>query len=77
MGNLSAGPGSHRGRRPAVPLGEQPDGAIEVTVVAGDAILFDRRLRHAASTNTSNQTRVLLTYGYSYQWLRPKSQTQR
>lgn len=76
MGNLSVVPGSHELGRPSVPLGEQPDGAIEVTAGAGDAILFDRRLWHAASTNCSARTRVFLTFGYSYRWLRPKSAMQ-
>jgi hypothetical protein len=76
MGNLWVVPGSHRGGRPDVPIGDQPAGAVEVTAAAGDAILFDRRLWHAASTNTSERTRVFLTYGYSYRWLRPKSQMQ-
>ncbi|GIU87810.1 MAG: hypothetical protein KatS3mg009_2325 [Acidimicrobiia bacterium] len=76
MGNLCVVPGSHRLGRPDVPLGEQPPGATEVTAAAGDAILFDRRIWHAASTNTSDTTRVFLTYGYSYRWLRPKSRMQ-
>jgi ectoine hydroxylase-related dioxygenase (phytanoyl-CoA dioxygenase family) len=73
MGNLCVVPGSHTRGRPAVPVGEQPDGAIEVLARAGDAILFDRRLWHSASTNRSDVTRVLVTVGYSYRWLRPKS----
>jgi ectoine hydroxylase-related dioxygenase (phytanoyl-CoA dioxygenase family) len=39
-------------------------------------VLFDRRLWHAASTNVSESTRVFVTYGYSYRWLRPKSAMQ-
>jgi ectoine hydroxylase len=73
MGNLCVVPGSHHDGRPAFPLGEQPPGAVEVTAAAGDAILFDRRLWHAASTNRSERARVFLTVGYSYRWLRPKS----
>lgn len=76
MGNLSVVPGSHERGRPSVPIGTQPDGAIEITAAAGDAVLFDRRLWHAASTNCSDRTRVFLTFGYSYRWLRPKSQMQ-
>ena len=41
-------------------MGEQPDGAVEVTARAGDALLFDRRLWHSASTNHSTSTRVFL-----------------
>jgi hypothetical protein len=76
MGNLCVVPGSHRLGRPAVPFDGQPEGVLEVTARAGDAILFDRRLWHAASTNVSPHTRVFMTYGYSYRWLRPKSAMQ-
>lgn len=74
MGNLCVVPGSHLAGRPAIPLGDQPDGAVELTAVAGDAVLFDRRLWHSASTNHSERTRVFLTVGYSHRWLRPKSE---
>jgi hypothetical protein len=71
MGNLCVVPGSHvRGRPPADAV---PEAMTEIRATAGDAVLFDRRLWHAASTNTSEHTRVFLTYGYSYRWLRPKS----
>ena len=73
MGNLCVVPGSHARGRPAVAVGEQPDGAREVLAQAGDAILFDRRLWHSASTNCSESTRVFVTVGYSHRWLRPKS----
>ena len=73
MGNLCVVPGSQRGSRPAIEIGDQPDGAREVTARAGDAIVFDRRLWHAASTNVSDTTRIFVTVGYSHRWLRPKS----
>ena len=73
MGNLCVVPGSHLRGRPQLAMGEQPDGAVEVTARAGDAILFDRRLWHSASNNHSDVTRVFVTVGYSYRWLRPKS----
>jgi hypothetical protein len=68
MGNLCVVPGSHR-------LIDQPSDrdALELTGRAGDAVLFDRRLWHSATTNVSSTTRVVLFYGYSYRWLRPKS----
>jgi ectoine hydroxylase-related dioxygenase (phytanoyl-CoA dioxygenase family) len=72
-GNLCVVPGSHRLGRPNLELFDTPHGACQVTGAAGDAILFDRRLWHAASTNRSDVSRVLVTYGYSYRWLRPKS----
>lgn len=78
MGNLCVVPGSHRLAKGEFGVGDdgQPDGAIEVCARAGDAIVFDRRLWHSASTNCSSTTRIFLTYGYSYRWLRPKSAMQ-
>jgi ectoine hydroxylase-related dioxygenase (phytanoyl-CoA dioxygenase family) len=73
MGNLCVVPGSHARGRPGISTGQQPDDAVEVLARAGDAIIFDRRLWHSASTNRSDTTRVFLTVGYSYRWLRPKS----
>lgn len=67
MGNLCVHPGSHSA--PAAP----PGPGVEVCAAAGDALVFDRRLWHAASTNHSPVTRVVCFYGYSYRWLRPKS----
>jgi len=73
MGNLSVVPGSHRLGRPDAVGSNEPENAVELTASAGDAVVFDRRLWHAASTNTSEATRVFLAYGYSYRWLRSKS----
>jgi ectoine hydroxylase len=74
MGNLCVVPASHRAGRPKLGADEQPDGAIELTARAGDAVIFDRRLWHSASTNASAVTRVFVTVGYSHRWLRPKSE---
>jgi Phytanoyl-CoA dioxygenase (PhyH) len=76
MGNLAVVPGSHRRGRPDLAPGAMPDGAVEVLARRRDAIIFDRRLWHAASVNRSTATRVFVTYGYSYRWLRPKSAMQ-
>ena len=46
---------------------------VEFVADAGDAVIFDRRLWHSASTNVSDTTRIFVTFGYSYRWLRPKS----
>lgn len=43
----------------------QPAGAVPVLAKAGDVLLFDRRLRHAASPNWSAQTRKGFFIGYS------------
>lgn len=50
-----------------------PEGAIATQVKAGDAVVFDRRLWHAASPNITDHPRKVLFYGYSYRWLRTKS----
>lgn len=76
MANLCVVPGSHLAGRPDVAPGESPPGAIELTARAGDAVVFDRRLWHAASTNRSTVRRVFVTYGYAYRWVRPKSKMQ-
>jgi len=73
MGNLSVVPGSHERGRPSVALTEQPDGAVEICGRAGDAVVFDRRTWHAASTNNSEVTRVMVFVGYAYRWVQPKS----
>ena len=49
-----------------------PDDAIPVCVEPGTAVLFDRRLWHSRSPNTSDITRKALFYGYGYRWIRPK-----
>jgi ectoine hydroxylase len=46
-----------------------PRGALEVTVSAGDAVLFDRRLWHARSDNYSAFTRKAMFFGYTYRWI--------
>jgi len=74
MGNFCIVPGSHRRLRSELPdPAATPEGAIEVTGVAGDALLFDRRIWHSASTNVSPSTRVVLFYSYAHRWVRPKS----
>jgi ectoine hydroxylase-related dioxygenase (phytanoyl-CoA dioxygenase family) len=75
MGNFYVLPGSHTVRQLPPPISEEdpnPQGALGITAKAGDALIFDRRLWHAASENTSPVTRKVLFYGYSYRWLRPK-----
>jgi ectoine hydroxylase len=69
MANLCVIPGSHR-----LPVGSAGEAEpVELLADAGDAVVFDRRLWHSASTNVSSTTRTFVTYGYSYRWLRPKS----
>ncbi|HIF10765.1 MAG TPA: hypothetical protein EYQ81_13625, partial [Sneathiellales bacterium] len=47
-------------------------GAVPVCVGPGDAVFFDRRLWHSGSANYWHEPRLVLFYGYSYRWLRPR-----
>jgi len=70
MGNLAVIPGSHHDSSP------RTEDAIEITAATGDAVIFDRRLWHSATTNCSPTARTFVTYGYAHRWLRPKSAMQ-
>ena len=73
-GNLYVVPGSHHDRTLEwLPGSGGPRSAIPVRVPAGSAVVFDRRLWHAASPNLHSKPRKVLFFGYSYRWLRPKS----
>lgn len=65
-------PGSHKldGRPPQADADGDPDGAIDVKVKPGAAVLFDRRLWHSRGHNYSETTRKVFFLGYSYRWLR-------
>jgi ectoine hydroxylase-related dioxygenase (phytanoyl-CoA dioxygenase family) len=47
-----------------------PPGAVEITADPGDAFIFDRRLWHSRSDNTSTVTRKMIFLGYTYRWIR-------
>ena len=47
-----------------------PEGAIDLIVKRGTAVLFDRRMWHSRGWNFSDVTRKVLFMGYSYRWLR-------
>lgn len=69
-------PGSHLRNtleRPGEVTAETPDplGTVEITAEPGDAFIFDRRLWHSRSANTSAVTRKILFVGYTYRWIRP------
>ena len=53
-------------------LDTKPKGSdvMPVCVKAGTAVLFDRRMWHRRGINTSDVTRRVLFFGYSYRWLR-------
>lgn len=73
-GNFTVIPGSHLWNTLDLPSDgvSDPDGAVPIRVPAGTAVLFDRRIWHAAGRNGSDVTRRVLFYGYSYRWLRPR-----
>ncbi|QGN34421.1 phytanoyl-CoA dioxygenase family protein [Microlunatus sp. Gsoil 973] len=74
-GNFWVVPGSHVNEEVAVPGGSgQPEGAVPVLAKPGTAVLFDRRLWHAASPNWSDITRKVLFYGYGHRWIKPKDE---
>lgn len=67
-------PGSHKldtrpPNRDDNPDGD-PEGAIDLLVKRGTAVLFDRRMWHSRGWNFSDVTRKVLFMGYSYRWLR-------
>lgn len=70
--NLYVIPGSHLLNKLPVDEDKKPKGGIAVRAKPGDAVFFDRRIWHASSPNTSDMTRKVLFYGYSYRWLRPR-----
>lgn len=73
-GNLKVWPGSHiRSRIDGPPRRDinwpDPQGATEVCVNPGDAVLFDRRLWHARADNYSQVTRKAIFFGYTLRWI--------
>lgn len=73
MGALMVVPGSHRmqGRPPFEEGARDPVGAVELRVKAGDAVIFQQGTFHAGAPNYSDQTRVVLYYGYNFRVSRP------
>jgi ectoine hydroxylase len=76
-GNFQVVPGSHKTNWIAGPPRRDvewpnPEGAIEVTANAGDAVFFDRRIWHARSNNYSTITRKGVFFGYTYRWVRTR-----
>ena len=73
MGGLMVVPGSHRtqGSPPFQDDADDPVGALEVQLDAGDAIIFQQGLWHAAAPNLSDRRRTALYYGYGYRVFRP------
>ena len=71
-------PGSHRPQADGtfVQAGdlagaEGADGAVQVPMRPGNAIIFDRRILHAAVQNLSDTPRIAIFYGYGYRCAHP------
>lgn len=65
-------PGSHRLREKiGVAKNEDPAGAVEPVVKAGDCILFENRTWHAGGLNIHGATRKVAMFGYTYVWIQP------
>ena len=75
-GNFSVIPGSHLKREIELPTDgvSDPQGAMEIRVPAGTAVIFDRRLFHARGWNNSLMTRKILFIGYSHRWIHPRDE---
>ena len=73
-GNLWLVPGSHR-RRPAELQekgnGIDPEGAVELKLPIGSAVLWRTAVWHCVGPNLSRKTRKIMHVGYHYRWLRP------
>lgn len=50
---------------------DEPAGGQEIIARPGDAFIFDRRLWHSRSVNTSPLTRKVVFIGYAHRWIRP------
>jgi hypothetical protein len=68
--------GSHLRTEPlSIRKGEvdPPDAEVcDLTLDAGDAVLFDNRIFHTAAPNRSGRTSRVLMYGYAYRWMKPE-----
>ena len=72
-GNTVLVPGSNNlTRRLEIPEGQNdPDGAVELELRAGDAYFFESRTFHRIGLNRSSAIRKCLMMGYSYAWISP------
>ena len=58
-----------------IPKGQIDPKDVEVcdlTLNAGDAVLFENRIFHTAAPNRSDRVSRVLIYGYAYRWLKPE-----
>ena len=72
-GNTILLPGSNNHtRRFQIPAGRNdPDGAVELELQAGDAFLFESRTFHRIGLNRTDVPRKCLMMGYCYGWISP------
>ena len=73
-GNLWLVPGSHRLRMDELrnrDNGTDPDGAVELKLPIGSAVLWRTAVWHCVGPNLSRKTRKIMHVGYHYRWLRP------
>ena len=72
-GNTVILPGSNNlTRKLEIPEGQNdPQGAVELQLRAGDAYLFESRTFHRIGLNRTNVPRKCLMMGYSYAWISP------
>jgi ectoine hydroxylase-related dioxygenase (phytanoyl-CoA dioxygenase family) len=74
-------PGSHRwpdGPREGDPASEQAVAGVEpVIAAAGDAVVFDRRVWHRRSCNTSVVTRRAVFLAYAPRWIAQREEMDR
>lgn len=62
-----------RGEALAIPSGEidPPDHEVcDLTLKAGDAVIFDNRIFHTATPNRSDRVAKRVIYGYAYRWMK-------
>lgn len=66
-------PGSNRimGEPPIDPQSGQPYGAIQMTLPAGSAFMFEQRTYHGIRQNWSGHDRRTIFMGYAYRWVKP------
>lgn len=58
-----------------IPKGQIDPKDLEVcdlTLNAGDAVLFENRIFHTAAPNRSERVSRVLMYGYAYRWMKPE-----
>jgi ectoine hydroxylase-related dioxygenase (phytanoyl-CoA dioxygenase family) len=59
----------------SIPKGHVDPENLEVcdlTLDAGDAVLFENRVFHTAAPNRSNRLSRVVMYGYAYRWMKPE-----